>query len=188
MPTTVRTHLTDVWLAVITLPSAKAWWRCLLVYAVFIACALPLGLASGLLRPGLAPLRPAMFALLPIYLLLRPALVEELVFRALLLPRDTTRVSRWRLIMVSVVALAVFVVSHPLHAWISRPAALELFTNPVFLACAALLGIMCTLAYLISRSLWPPVFLHWITVVAWILFLGGQGLLGTPLDASLGIR
>ena len=87
---------------------------------------------------------------------------------------------RRHLIVVSVVALAVFIVSHPLHAWISRPAALGLFTSPVFLVCAALLGIMCTLAYFISRSLWLPVLLHWITVVVWIMFLGGHGLIGTP--------
>jgi len=33
------------------------------------------------------------------------------------------------------------------------------------------------MAYLISRSLWPPVLLHWITVVAWIILLGGQQLI-----------
>jgi predicted Abi (CAAX) family protease len=109
-------------------------------------------------------------------------LVEELLFRVLLLPRDTAGISRRRLIMISMMALTAFIVSHPLHAWFSRPAALELFSNPLFLVCAALLGVQCTLAYLISRSLWPPVFFHWITVVVWIMFLGGQGLIGTPLD------
>jgi predicted Abi (CAAX) family protease len=125
-----------------------------------------------------------MFAVLPVYLLLRPSLVEEKFFRAVLLPRDTTRVRRPYLITTAVVALTAFIVSHPINAWLFRPAALVLFTNPMFLVCATLLGIMCTLTYLISRSLWPPVLFHWITVVIWILFLGGQGLIGTPLDAS----
>src|SRR4030095_16571950 len=95
----------DVWSAALTLPSAQAWWRCLLVYVGFIACVLPLGFSSGFLKPGLAPVPPAMLALLPIYLLFRPALVEELLFRTVLLPRDTTRVSRKHLIVDSVVAL-----------------------------------------------------------------------------------
>jgi predicted Abi (CAAX) family protease len=31
--------------------------------------------------------------------------------------------------------------------------------------------------YLISRSLWPPVLLHWTAVLTWIALLGGQAVL-----------
>jgi len=172
--TIFKSRLTDIGSAITTMPNAKAWWRCLLVYVAFLACVLPLGLAAGFLQPGLAPLPIAKLALLPIHLFLRPALVEELIFRAALLPRDSTRVSRRHLIGMSLFALAVFVVSHPLHAWLTRPAALGLFSSPVFLACATLLGIACTLAYLISRSLWPPVLLHWLSAWIWITLLGGR--------------
>jgi predicted Abi (CAAX) family protease len=182
MRAAVLGRLADMRAAITTLPDAETWRRCLLVYVAFLACVTPLGLASGFLQPGLAALTPARLAVLPIYLLLRPALVEELFFRAALLPRDCTRVSKRRLIGNAVVALVVFVASHPLHGWLTRPAALTLFSSPIFLTCATLLGIACTLTYLISRSLWPPVLLHWISVLIWITMLGGQGLVGTALQ------
>jgi CubicO group peptidase (beta-lactamase class C family) len=39
--------------------------------------------------------------------------------------------------------------------------------------------VACTVTYWISRSLWPPVLLHWSTVLIWITLLGGQGLAGS---------
>jgi predicted Abi (CAAX) family protease len=35
----------------------------------------------------------------------------------------------------------------------------------------------------VSRSLWPPVLLHWSAVLIWITLLGGQGLVGTPAQS-----
>ena len=171
-------RLADVRAAFVTLPGARTWGRCLVVYAAFVACALPIGFAAGLLKPGLAHLPPEMLAVLPSLLLLHPALVEEVIFRALLLPRDPARVSRRRLVAVSALALAAFVAWHPVNAWLFRPAAADLLANPAFLVCVALLGIACTVAYLISRSLWPPVLLHWITVAVWLILLGGLELAG----------
>lgn len=119
---------------------------------------------------------------LPVYVMFRPALLEELVYRALLLPRDAARVSRRRLTLTSAAALGVFVASHPLNAWLFRPAAWGLFTSPVFLVTAALLAVACTAVYLIAKSLWPPVLLHWSAVLIWIALLGGQGLVGSRLS------
>jgi predicted Abi (CAAX) family protease len=116
--------------------------------------------------------------MLPLSILLRPAILEEILFRALLLPRNIRQLNKLALVANCIAALALFVISHPLHGWLTRPSALGLFTNPVFLTCAALLGAACTVTYLISRSIWPPVLLHWISVVVWILFLGGQALTG----------
>jgi predicted Abi (CAAX) family protease len=175
---TLFRRFADVVAAIFTLPASRTWKRCLLVYAAFVLFALPLGLASGFLRPGLPSLPPARLAMLPVYIMLRPALLEELVFRALLLPRNASRVSKRRLILTSAAALGVFVASHPLNAWLFRPAAWRLFTSPVFLITAALLGAACTAVYLISKSLWPPVLLHWSAVLIWIALLGGQGLVG----------
>jgi predicted Abi (CAAX) family protease len=107
-------------------------------------------------------------------LLIQPSLVEEIVFRGLLLPRDARTMPRRRLAVVVATALAVYVASHPLNAWLFRPDVLSLFTSPVYLMLAALLGLACTIAYFISRSIWPPVAMHWLTVVTWIWFLGGQ--------------
>jgi predicted Abi (CAAX) family protease len=174
----LATRFHDVRAAIVELPQARVWKQCLVVYAAFCVFALPIGFASGFFRLGLAELSPSVLALLPLYIMLRPALLEELVFRAMLLPRDATHVRRRNLIVIASAALFVFVASHPVNAWLFRPAALELFTSPIFLTMATMLGIACTAVYLISKSLWPPVLLHWSAVLLWITILGGQGLVG----------
>lgn len=156
-------------------------------YAAFLACALPIGFASGLLRVQPLRIGTGTLLLLATYLLLRPALVEELVFRGLLLPRNASAVPRRRVLTASVVSLSLFVVSHPINGFLFRNAALGLFTNPWFLVLATLLGVMCTAAYLASGSVWPGVVAHWLTVAIWIVLLGGQGLVGTRAGAEVSV-
>ena len=74
-------------------------------------------------------------------------------------------------------SLAIFVVMHPLNGIFVRHEAFVAFTSPVFLTLAAALGLCCMIAYRLSASLWPPILMHWITVVIWTLFLGGKRLL-----------
>ncbi len=95
----------------------------------------------------------------------------------LLLPRDATRVTKPRLALISTMSLFAFVAAHPLSAWLFRRAAWGLFTSPEFLVIAAFLGAASTAVYLISKSLWTPVLLHWTAVLIWITLLGGQALL-----------
>ncbi|WP_366517676.1 CPBP family glutamic-type intramembrane protease [uncultured Marinobacter sp.] len=38
------------------------------------------------------------------------------------------------------------------------------------------MGITCGYAYVLSRSIWVPVIIHWVTVTVWVLFLGGRNL------------
>jgi predicted Abi (CAAX) family protease len=106
-----------------------------------------------------------------------PAFVEELVFRVLLLPREAASMRRGRLVAVAAVALGLYVASHPITAMLFRPQALSVFSSPAYLALAALLGATCTATYWISRSIWPAVAVHWLAVVTWLWFLGGQALL-----------
>ncbi len=140
-------------------PDAGEWLETLVITAVFSIIALAVGLTSGFLRPETAPT-----AALP--LLLRtfavPALLEELLFRALPPPR------LWP------VSLAAYVLFHPLNAWLFLPEARDVFYDPVFLILTALLGGGCALLYRRTRSLWPPVALHGFTVAGWLLFLGGE--------------
>jgi predicted Abi (CAAX) family protease len=84
---------------------------------------------------------------------------------------------RGRVLLIAGGALALYVASHPLNAILFRPQALALFESPVYLTLATLLGAACTAAYFISRSIWPPVAIHWLTVVAWLYLLGGHALL-----------
>lgn len=179
MRSAVIRRLIDVRDAAIAMPSRQAWQRCALIYLAFLACAVPLGIASGLIHAAVAPLPVSAALIVACTLLVHPAITEEIVFRALLLPRQPARVSRGRLGAAIVVALFLYVVAHPLNAHFFWPAALGVFTNPWYLALATLLGVACTATYLVSGSIWPPVIVHWVTVASWILFLGGQGLLGS---------
>ncbi|NJL41446.1 MAG: CPBP family intramembrane metalloprotease [Leptolyngbyaceae cyanobacterium SM1_4_3] len=48
-----------------------------------------------------------------------------------------------------------------------------IFQNACLLIGAALIGTVCTVSYLRSGSIWLPVVLHWLIVVAWLLVFGG---------------
>jgi predicted Abi (CAAX) family protease len=161
----------------VTVPTAAACGQCALVYLLFLLVAMPIGLLSGLLHPSLPPLTAGAAFIVAITIAVHPAFTEELVFRALMLPRRVNDVRRGRLVVTLVIALALYVAAHPLNARFFWPAVLGVFTNPFYLALAALLGLTCSAAYLISGSIWPPVVIHWLTVTLWILLLGGQSLL-----------
>ncbi|MEB3272751.1 MAG: type II CAAX prenyl endopeptidase Rce1 family protein [Prochlorothrix sp.] len=121
--------------------------------------------------------------------LIFPALFEEILFRVLPLPLsdrsgagiawDTTP-DLW---IWTGLSLLVFILAHPLNAWLIFPDRRTTFYNPTFLTLAGFLGLICTLAYLQSGSLWPPVLIHWLVVVVWLLLLGGCQRLGF-LDPS----
>jgi predicted Abi (CAAX) family protease len=101
---------------------------------------------------------------------LMPGLNEELMFRVLLIPHPTESVNpfvRWFWICFSWIA---FLLYHPFNIMFGAP---TFFSSPVFLLGAGLLGLICTIAYLGSGSLWIPVVIHWLIVVVWLLLLGG---------------
>jgi predicted Abi (CAAX) family protease len=163
--------------ALTTIPDRRGWGRCALLYLVFLSVAFPLGLSTGVLRPGL-PSTPAIQILATaLVAFAHPAFVEELIFRVLLLPRDAASVSRMRLAALVVISLTLYVASHPMNAILFRPQARALFESPAYLTLTTLLGATSTAAYFISRSIWPPVLIHWLTVVVWLFLLGGQALL-----------
>ncbi|HET6383371.1 MAG TPA: CPBP family glutamic-type intramembrane protease [Armatimonadota bacterium] len=158
-----------------TLPDRAVWRRCIRYYLVFAVCAGGIGIGSGLLR--FEPIRstPIAVILLAIYLLFSPAIVEEIVFRAALLPRNRDGLSRGALLVICTAALCLFVTSHAINGLYFRHVAV--FLNPWFLLMAALLGATCIAIYLTSRSIWPGVVAHWLTVLIWIALLGGERLL-----------
>ncbi|WP_226591035.1 CPBP family glutamic-type intramembrane protease [Microseira wollei] len=108
-----------------------------------------------------------------------PGVSEELFVRVLLLPHPSENASISAHWLWACISLAVFIVYHPLNALSFFPAGRPTFFNPVFLLLAALLGIVCTIAYLKSGSLWLPVAIHWLVVVVWLLLLGGYGKLNS---------
>src|SRR3979409_2373461 len=94
--------------AVTTFPDRRQWGRCALAYGLFLVCATPLGLLTGLLRPGLPHVDAAQMLLTALMVLVHPAFVEELIFRVVLLPRDPASMRRSRVLAVSAVALALY--------------------------------------------------------------------------------
>ncbi len=168
----------DVRGALTTMPNARAWLTCGAMFAGFVGCAAPIGLLSGFLRPTAPPFAATHLVAMSVAVFVQPALVEEIIFRGVLLPREARTMSRGALLAVSLVALALYVTSHPINAALFRPAAMGVFTSPVYLVLTTLLGVVCTTAYWWSKSIWPSVVIHWMTVLAWLWFLGGQRLLG----------
>lgn len=145
---------------------SSAW----LLAPIYAALALAIGLGTGILEPGWPSILEAV--LRPVGLLLFPALIEEFVFRGILMPRSLTDASwrrQWTAIGLSTV---VFVLHHPMNHFLIGFTDTLLFVDPGFLVIVAALGVTCGFAYLRSGSLWAPIAIHWATVVVWNLFLG----------------
>jgi predicted Abi (CAAX) family protease len=172
-----RRRLQDLRDALTTIPDWRTWRTCGLVYGLFLIGAFPVGVLSGLVRVDPASLTRNELVGSGLLLFVHPALAEELVFRGLLLPRDGRSWPRGRLLLVVGAALAAYVASHPINALLFRPQVVGLFESTPYLALTTLLGLTCTATYLISRSIWPSVAIHWLTVVTWLWLLGGKALL-----------
>jgi uncharacterized protein len=140
-------------------PSAREW-RSAGTEALWLAPMLALlGVIGGFV--GVVPTPDAVtFLGVAAIALIVPAFAEELVFRVLLLG-SAPSVQRCAL------AVALFVAWHPLQVLIFGEQWGEVVLNPVFLCAVAVLGVALTRGYLKTRSIWPPVILHWATVLAW---------------------
>jgi predicted Abi (CAAX) family protease len=136
---------------------------CLLLYSVIY---LPIGLSIGFLHWQPEP-NPWQWFNVMLAALIMPGLSEELVYRVILIPHPTEPIGpifRQRLIFLSWI---LFLLAH------FHPGSPTFFHQPPFLIGAGLLGILCTLSYLQSRSIWMPMFIHWTIVVNWLLIWGG---------------
>ncbi len=158
----------------ITYPLSEEDWYLslglLLSYGIIVV---PIGLKTGFLTWQLVDISPKKcFQMLQ--LLLMPALMEELVFRVLLLPHPFEGVNGVGWLFWVAFSVILFIIYHPLNALLFYPQGKKLFRQPIFLVLAALLGIVCAISYKITGSLWPPVIIHWLIVVIWLFMLGGQ--------------
>ncbi len=152
-------------------PPFRAPARVWILFAAFAAFAAVVGFGTGLLEYDPLPLPTAL--LLSFTLVVFPSLVEEAVFRGLLIPRDAA--DRGRAAAGIVFSTVIFVAWHPFNALVFTPSA-AVFLNPWFLVIVTALGVTCGYAYVVSRSIWVPVIIHWATVFAWVIFLGGRNL------------
>ena len=109
----------------------------------------------------------------PIVLVVFPSLIEEFVYRGILLPRalaDASPVQRFGAVSAST---AVYVAAHPLVPILGVLDS-DFFLNPWILVAVGILGYTLGYSYIRSWSLWAPTLIHWATVVVWNLFLKAQ--------------
>src|SRR5215468_889535 len=163
----VGRRLESIETALQTFPDRRGWRKVVGLYLLFAVPALAIGLATGLIV--FEPLHGDAWVLLtlPFALLLKPAFVEEFVFRAAVVPHPAEASPPRKTWVLAIASLAVFVAMHPLNALILNPNR-TVFFAPVFLTIVLALGALCTAAYRMTGSLWPPVLMHWTTVVAWV--------------------
>jgi predicted Abi (CAAX) family protease len=155
--------------AIFTRPRRQDWLWVLALLAFYSVIYMPIGVASGFLRWDVQS-DWGMWLGVMLRALLMPGLNEELLFRVLPLPHPSETVSsrdRWLWIVISLIA---FVLYHLLNMNFGAP---SFFSDPIFLLGAGLLGIVCTIVYLKSSSIWTAVFCHWAIVVIWLLMFGG---------------
>ncbi|HEX5056958.1 MAG TPA: CPBP family glutamic-type intramembrane protease [Gammaproteobacteria bacterium] len=146
-----------------------------LVFLIYVLLVIPTGLGSDVIKPRLAEWTA--FLYMPFTLLIFPSLLEEAFFRGLLIPRNTGDGGKGRIVFFTLLSSLLFTVWHPLNALTINPGAAGIFLDPWFLFITFLLGLTCSLGYIYTRSLWAPVLMHWLTVLVWVLFLGGHNLL-----------
>lgn len=158
--------------AILSPLSFKDWYISLGILLSYGLIVLPLGFKTDFLIWKLPNFSWQYFWQLP-QLLIMPAFIEELIFRVILLPHPLKNMDHLQGLFWIVLSLILFIVYHPLNAILFYPQGKGLFSNPIFLLFAGLLGIACTISYKITASLWPPVVIHWLIVVTWLLLLGG---------------
>ncbi len=144
----------------------------LLPFPIYMLFALVIGIYSGLFNFGILNNRIGFF--LPITLFIFPSFLEEAFFRGLLIPNSAIQHGIKRILLYLVMSTVLFVLWHPLNALTINPTAVSFFLNPYFLLITTLLGLTCGISYILSRSLWIPIVIHWLTVVVWVIFLGGR--------------
>ncbi|MEI6031982.1 MAG: CPBP family glutamic-type intramembrane protease [Synechococcaceae cyanobacterium ELA739] len=129
---------------------------------------IPQALASGLLRPPWRQLTALSWLRLAAALMLMPSLLEEGIFRVLLLPRGLAGLAPLEQLAWAGLSVGLFVLYHPLAGRLWYPQGRRLFDQARFLVPCGLLGAVCVIAYASTGSLWAPVLIHWFTVLIWL--------------------
>ena len=163
-------------------PSTKQLLESFVIITLYVMCALAIGFGTGFFKPGFLCTGIHVYFILPLSMIIFPSFMEEAVFRVLLLP-DPSNFMEGRVTVLSCIpSVSLYVAWHPLHASISGMD-IPIFDIP-FLSIVFILGITCTWLYLRTGSIWLPIGVHWLTVIIWVLFLGGRNRLLAELAYS----
>ena len=158
--------------AIFTLPDQKAIVYAIILLLIYGLIVLPLGFYLKFLEFEIVTNWQKILQI-TVTSLFAPAILEEIFFRILILPPPSEKLDLIFLFGLILLGLLLFVIYHPLNAYLFFPPARRTFYNPVFLFFAFLLGLICSISYLQSGSLWIPVAIHWLIVIIWLLVLGG---------------
>ncbi|MEW4468169.1 CPBP family glutamic-type intramembrane protease [Parasphingorhabdus sp. JC815] len=149
-------------------PERKQWSAALRVAIPALAIIAALGfLAEWLIWAPVTDV-PALLTT-AVILFFVPALVEEIVFRGVLLSWLIQLTPRWG----AWLSTLLFVVWHPLQALAIGPPWADIFLHPTFWGAMLVLGVILAHVRIVSRSLWPTILIHWFAVLIWKSLLGG---------------
>ncbi len=172
----LHNRIQDLKLSLVTKPSKSDIIFSVIVTLIYAAIALPAGLLTGFFKIRVLEIDTLNMVILSFSLFVMPSFLEEIFFRALLIPHKKRKYSLKKQIFFSLFSIFAFVIWHPVNAITINYEAYPIFMNPVFLILATLMAIACIITYLKSGSVWIPVFIHWITVFVWVLFFGGRNI------------
>ncbi len=162
----IKRRLTDLLAGIRHLPDRDCWRNAAFELAWAVPLLLVIAHWGGLARLQDPP-AASTAAMLAATLFVMPALLEELLFRGLIIPREGPK-ARW-------IALSVllFVLWHPLQVVTFGPPWAGSFLDPWFLLVVGMLGLALARIYAATMSLWPCILVHWLVVFVWKAFLGG---------------
>lgn len=173
----LSTLVIRIWAGIITLPSLSGWLFTGGLLASYAIGSLIIGFRSGFLKFNLHRVSSTGFdesVRSIIHLFFMPALLEEFIFRQLLLPHPIETQTSSNIYLCLFISLVLFVLYHPFNARIFYKLGDPTFMDWRFLTLTGLLGAVCAIAYLTTGSIWSSVVIHWVVVSAWIEILGGK--------------
>ncbi len=174
----IATLIVRIWAGLVTLPNLGGWLLGLGLLVSYAAIALTIGFRSNFLTftPESANLQLELIPQIRSWaaLFLMPALVEECLFRLLLIPHPIETASSSHIYGISLISLILFIGYHPLNARTFYSLGNPTFMDWRFLTLTGLLGGVCTISYLATGSIWVAVLIHWLVVGVWLKFLGGS--------------
>lgn len=144
----------------------------LLALLLVALVAVPYGLKSGYLKWRLSLQQPLKVLLNLVKLFFFPALVEEIIFRVMLLPHPVEGVPLGSWLAWAALGLGLFVLYHWLLSQI-RSRAGRALRDRRFLLMAGWAGLILTLLYGRTGSMWAVTIVHWDVAVFWIYCFGG---------------
>jgi predicted Abi (CAAX) family protease len=159
--------------SILTVPTLQGWLWVFGLLLIVAATAFPIGFYVGFLRVSTPRTWQHSLTVASVALVF-PALTEELFFRVLLIPHPTEGAAWTQWSIWAGLSLLLFIVYHPLNAKTFFSRGVSTFFNPAFLSLAGILGAACSIGYALTGSLWAIAFIHWVVVVVWLLWLGGE--------------